>query len=290
MPLEIIRTSSIIRETSKKYHAEGKRIGFIPTMGALHEGHMSLVQRARQENNVVVVSIFVNPKQFATGEDFDNYPKDYGKDTTMLLKAGVDVLFMPNASDIYPNGFCTTVNVMGITDRLCGKFRPTHFSGVTTVVTKLLNIVNPTRAYFGQKDYQQCAVISRLVCDLNMDVQIVPCPTIREKDGLAMSSRNIYLNPEERADAPSIYKSMKHVEEALKNSKLPLRQASRKLNELLLSISTVTEVQYASVYDPESLVEITDVLPHGNGRGPVLIAVAVKMGATRLIDNLLIQL
>ncbi|KJU86614.1 pantothenate synthetase [Candidatus Magnetobacterium bavaricum] len=294
MPTEMIRTVSIMQETSSKYRTEGKRIGFVPTMGALHEGHMSLIRRARQDNDVVVVSIFVNPRQFAVGEDLDSYPGDYAADWAMLLSAGVEVLFMPSVSEMYPGSFCTTVSVTGITDRLCGKFRPTHFAGVTTVVAKLFSIVRPTMAYFGQKDYQQCVVISRLVCDLNMAIQVVQCPTVREKDGLAMSSRNVYLTPQERADAPLIYGSMKEVEEGLKRGTLPLQKASRGLTELLRGINSVNEVQYASVYDPESLVELTGIIPGGgggkNGRGTVLIAVAVKMGTTRLIDNLLVQL
>ncbi|MBF0537951.1 MAG: pantoate--beta-alanine ligase [Nitrospirae bacterium] len=290
MPLEMIRTVAIMQATSRRYHADGKQIGFVPTMGALHDGHMSLVRRARQENEAVVVSIFVNPRQFAAGEDFDSYPSDYASDWAILLDAGVDVLFMPGASEIYPNGFSTTVSVMDITERLCGRFRPTHFVGVTTVVAKLFNIVRPTRAYLGQKDYQQCVVISRMVCDLNMELQVVPCPTVREKDGLAMSSRNVYLTPEERVDAALIYKTMKDVEEGLKKGSLPLKKVSQRLNDLLRSIKSVTEVQYASVYDPESLVELTDSASRGNGRGTVLIAVAVKVGATRLIDNIVVQL
>ncbi|WP_255317165.1 pantoate--beta-alanine ligase [Candidatus Magnetobacterium casense] len=290
MPLEMIRTSSIMQETSSKYRADGKRIGLVPTMGALHEGHVSLIRRARQENDAVVVSIFVNPRQFGAGEDFDNYPRDYAADWAVLLKEEVDVLFMPGIPEMYPGGFCTTVSVTEITDRLCGKFRPTHFTGVTTVVAKLFNIVRPRRAYFGQKDYQQCVVISRMVCDLNMDVQVVSCPTVREKDGLAMSSRNVYLTPEERADAALIYKAMKDVEVALKTATLHLSKASRRLKELLQAISSVSEVQYASVYDPESLVELLEATTGTNGRGTVLIAVAVKIGTTRLIDNLLLKL
>ncbi|MBF0317793.1 MAG: pantoate--beta-alanine ligase, partial [Nitrospirae bacterium] len=233
MSLEIIRTISIMQETSRKYRADGKKIGFVPTMGALHNGHMSLVRRAKQDNDVVVVSIFVNPRQFAVGEDFDNYPGDYAADWAMLSNTDVDVLFMPSASDMYPGGFCTTISVTDITERLCGRFRPTHFAGVTTVVAKLFNIVRPTRAYFGQKDYQQSVVISRMVCDLNMELQVVPCPTVREKDGLAMSSRNVYLTPEERVDAALIYASMKEVEKGLKSGTLPLKKASRRLTELL---------------------------------------------------------
>src|SRR4030043_470399 len=191
--MEIIRIPRVMQEISRKFLREAKTIGFVPTMGALHEGHLSLVRRAKQDNHVTVVSIFVNPIQFGPSEDFKKYPRNIEADMERLRKDEVDTAFMPEISSMYPEGFLTYVEVKDISEKLCGAFRPGHFRGVATVVTKLLNIVNPTKAYFGQKDFQQTIVIKQLVKDLDMDADIVVCPTLREQDGLAMRSRNAYL-------------------------------------------------------------------------------------------------
>src|SRR5208337_1498749 len=206
--METIRMPRIMQETSKRHLCSGKTIGCVPTMGALHEGHLNLVKRAKSENDIVVVSIFVNPLQFGSGEDFGRYPRDLENDMEKLRASDTDILFVPEGKSLYPDGFASHLTVEGISGRLCGAFRPGHFTGVVTVVCKLFNIVKPTRAYFGQKDFQQTVVINRLVEDLNMDIEVVTCPTVRESDGLAMSSRNAYLSAGERAAATVLYKAL----------------------------------------------------------------------------------
>ncbi|MDP2754119.1 MAG: pantoate--beta-alanine ligase, partial [Nitrospirota bacterium] len=215
--MEIIRIPRIMQDTSKGHILRGRTIGFVPTMGVLHEGHLSLVRRAKQENDITTVSIFVNPTQFGPSEDFKQYPRDIEGDTAKLFKEEADILFMPDAPLIYPEGFSTYVEVEKISERLCGAFRPGHFKGVATVVTKLLNIVKPTKAYFGQKDFQQTIVIKQLVKDLDMDADIVVCPTLREQDGLAMSSRNAYLDIRQREAATVIYKCLIEASDLIKS-------------------------------------------------------------------------
>lgn len=260
--------------------------GFVPTMGALHEGHLSLIKQARQECDTLVSSIFINPTQFLPGEDFEKYPKRHKEDMELLKTNGVDVLFLPTPESMYPDGFNTVVIVSNITERLCGLIRPGHFQGVTTVVLKLLNIVKPQRAYFGQKDYQQTLVIKKMAEDLNLFTEIVVCPTVREKDGLALSSRNQYLNPEERKEATLIYKSMIAVKEGLVTKQLQLSDVPKKLAKILESGTLKKNIQYASIYDPSTLEEIKDNSFKGNR---VLIAIALKLANTRLIDNMLIN-
>lgn len=280
--MEIVRVPRLMSMITKELHLKGKSIGFVPTMGALHEGHLSLVRRAKDENDITVVSIFVNPTQFAPGEDYERYPRDLEGDRQKLEKLEVDYLFYPDVQSLYPQGYSTYVTVENLSDKLCGKFRPGHFRGVATVVCKLFNIVKPTRAYFGQKDYQQTLVIRRMVEDLNFDVEIIVCPTVREVDGLAMSSRNLYLNEKERQAATILYRSLKEAEKVLKLQQSP-QKAKEKMMEILKSEPLITEIQYAGVYDPLTLQEIEQK------NNKYLIALAVKIGQTRLIDNLVVE-
>jgi len=278
--MEIIRIPKVMQETSKGHMLHGRSVGFVPTMGALHEGHLSLVRVSKAENDITVVSIFVNPMQFGPSEDYNQYPRDIEGDLEKLEKEGVDVLFLPDKGHIYPEDFSTTVEVSGLSERLCGAFRPGHFRGVATVVTKLFNIVSPKRAYFGQKDYQQTVIIKRLVTDLNMDIDIVVCPTIREEDGLAMSSRNLYLNERERAAAPVLYRALREGYKAIKSGIIETEKIKRLMLQVIESEPLVSEVQYLSIYDPESLEELDRVDKEA------IIAGAIKIGNTRLIDNI----
>ncbi len=273
--------SRVMQETSKRHRFKGKTIGFVPTMGALHEGHLSLVKRAKSENDIVVVSIFINPLQFGPGEDFYRYPRDIEKDMEKLRSSDVDILFVPEAKNLYPEGFAIHITIDGVTDRLCGAFRPGHFTGVVTVVCKLFNIVKPTRAYFGQKDFQQTVVVNRLVEDLNMDIEVVTCPTVRESDGLAMSSRNAYLSAGERAAATVLYKALSSASQMIKSGAYGPEEVKNKLTALLRAEPLVSDIQYAGIYDPKTLVEL-EVLKQQN-----LVAAAIKIGGTRLIDNVL---
>lgn len=282
--MEIIRIPNIMQDTSKGHLLHSRTIGFVPTMGALHEGHLSLVRTARAENDITVVSIYVNPKQFGPSEDFLRYPRDIDGDTEKLRKEGVDILFLPDDSQMYPDGFSTHLKVEGLSDRLCGAFRPGHFSGVATIVAKLFNIVMPTRAYFGQKDFQQAIIIKRLVKDLNMDIDIVVCPTVREDDGLAMSSRNMYLTPEERAAARIIYRCLVEASEAIKSGIIEVERLERLMKDMLASEPLISEIQYCSAYDPETLDELRQI------QGETLLAIALKIGSTRLIDNMFVSL
>jgi pantoate--beta-alanine ligase len=249
-------------------------------MGALHEGHLSLVRRAKQENDITTVSIFVNPAQFGPSEDFKQYPRDLEGDTAKLFKEEADILFMPDAPLIYPEGFSTYVEVEKISERLCGAFRPGHFKGVATVVTKLLNIVKPTKAYFGQKDFQQTIVIKQLVKDLDMDADIVVCPTLREQDGLAMSSRNAYLDIRQREAATVIYKCLIEASDLIKSGIIDANYIKGVMQDGLLREAAVSGLDYAGVYDPVTFDELSEI------ECDALLAVAVKLGDTRLIDNM----
>jgi pantoate--beta-alanine ligase len=253
------------------------RVGLVPTMGYLHDGHLSLVRRAREECAVVVVSLFVNPKQFGEGEDLDSYPRDEERDARLAERAGADVLFAPPLEEVYPPGFATTVEVGGLTDVLCGAARPGHFAGVTTVVTKLLNMVAPDVAYFGQKDAQQALVIRRLVRDLDMPVRVEVCPTVREPDGLALSSRNAYLSAEERERATGLSRALKRAEEAVAEGTLDA--------EAVLAAARA-ELDAAGV-DPEylELRSAENLAPVDRVNGSTLLAVAARVGHARLIDN-----
>jgi pantoate--beta-alanine ligase len=273
--------SKIMRDTSIGHILRGKTIGFVPTMGALHEGHLSLVKRAKQENDITVVSIFINPIQFGPSEDFNRYPRDVDGDMEKLQIEGVDIIFMPEISSIYPGGFSTYVEVEKISERLCGAFRPGHFRGVATVVTKFLNIVNPTRAYFGQKDFQQTIIVKQLVKDLDIGVDIVVCPTIRERDGLAKSSRNVYLDKKQREASKVIYKCLAEASGLIKSGIINAGHIKEAMYDILLKEPAVSGIDYAGVYDPITLDELSEI------KKDALLAVAVKIGATRLIDNML---
>ena len=282
--METIRIPKIIQDTVGGLLLRAKTIGFVPTMGALHEGHLSLVRRARQENDTTVISIFVNPLQFGPAEDFHRYPRDIEGDTEKLAKEAANILFMPDAPLMFPEGFLTRIEVGKISDKLCGFFRPGHFTGVATVVAKLFHIVKPTRAYFGQKDFQQAIIIGKMVRDLNMDVDVVICPTIREKDGLAMSSRNAYLRPEERKSSVVLYRSLKEAADLLTSGIINIVNLKEMMHKKILEEPAVSSIDYAGFYDPETLEEISTI------QSDVLLAVAAKIGNTRLIDNILVNM
>lgn len=281
--MEIIRIPRIMQDIAGTHRLHSRTIGFVPTMGALHEGHLSLVKMAREENDITIASIYINPMQFGPSEDLSKYPRDIEGDAEKLKKEGVDILFLPDDSLMYPAGFSTCVEVEGLSEKLCGAYRPGHFKGVATVVSKLFNIVSPVRAYFGQKDFQQTAIIKRIVTDLNMGIDVVVCPTIREEDGLAMSSRNLYLNRQEREAADVIYKCLVEASDAIKSGIIEVRKLKGLMLGRLNTEPLVSEVQYCSAYDPESLGELEQI------GGEALLAVALKIGNTRLIDNMLVM-
>jgi pantoate--beta-alanine ligase len=281
--VEIIRIPRIMQDTCKKHRLKGRSLGLVPTMGALHDGHVSLVKRAKMENDVIAASIFVNPQQFGPSEDLEKYPRDLDSDIGKLRDLEVDVLFLPDVSLVYPKGFSTHVEVEEISRKLCGSFRPGHFRGVATVVAKLFNIANPSRAYFGQKDFQQTVVIRRMAKDLNFDTEIVVCPTIREHDGLAMSSRNLYLDAAQRNAATSLYRSLRAGSDALAAGERSASRIKGMIDSVLSAEELITGIDYASVYDPETLDEVTEI------RGEMLLAVAARLGETRLIDNMLVN-
>lgn len=256
-------------------------IGLVPTMGALHEGHLSLIRRAHAENDLVAVSIFVNPTQFGPTEDYARYPRQLETDCKVAEQAGASIVFAPTPEEMYTQHFATWVEVERLTRGLCGAFRPGHFRGVATVVAKLLNILLPHRAYFGQKDAQQLVVIRRMVEDLNFPVEIVACPTVREADGLALSSRNLYLSPEERAQAPVLYRALKTVERLIKEGHEEVGDLKAEAMKVF-SEAPLARVEYFEIVDPQTLEPIEKV------EGPVLVAVAAWFGSTRLIDNVFV--
>ena len=275
----IIETVKELREYLAGQRAASKTVGLVPTMGFLHEGHLSLIREAKAENDVVVVSDFVNPTQFGPNEDFESYPRNIERDTELALSAGADVIFYPSVSEMYPPESSTYVEVEGnITRVLCGASRPTHFRGVTTVVNKLFNIVEPDKAYFGQKDAQQVAVLTKMVKDLHMDIELIICPIVREPDGLAMSSRNTYLSAEERKQAVILNQALKKAKNAFANGEKDVVKLTGiitdKINEMPLAV-----IDYVSILDFPSLKPIITIEKDALG------AVAVKFGKTRLIDN-----
>jgi pantoate--beta-alanine ligase len=256
-------------------------VGFVPTMGYLHDGHLALVKQARAENSVVVASIFVNPTQFGTTEDFKTYPRDTERDLAMLKKERADIVFMPSAEEMYPERFSSWVEVEKVTDRLEGSCRPGHFKGMATVVAKLFNIVEPTRAYFGQKDAQQALVIKKMAADLNMNLEIIVAPTVRESDGLAMSSRNVYLNPQERQAAAVLFKALTLAQNLWEKGD---RNAERIRQEMtsLISKEPIAKIEYVSIADTQTLEELSEI------DRPALASLAVTIGKTRLIDNVVL--
>ena len=280
--MEIIRIPRIMQDTSRGHLMRSRTVGFVPTMGALHEGHLSLVRMSREENTVTAVSIFVNPIQFGPSEDFAHYPRTIEEDLEKLRKEDVDILFLPDESLMYPDGFATMVEVKGLSEKMCGHYRPGHFSGVSTVVAKLLILLRPTRAYFGQKDYQQTVIIRKMTKDLSLDTEIIVCPTIRERDGLAMSSRNAYLGRIQRAAATILYRTLSRASEAIKEGERSGIVVRSIMLEDLSKEPLITGVDYASVYIPDALEEVHEIA------GEVLLAVAARMGNTRLIDNMLV--
>ncbi len=281
--MKVIKTVKELRSLVKSYKRQGMEIGFVPTMGFLHQGHISLVEAARKENDIVIASIFVNPTQFGEGEDLDSYPKDFDGDQEKLKNSGTDILFYPLANEMYPDGYSTYVEVEGImTNVLCGSSRQGHFKGVTTIVNKLFNMVTPDKAYFGQKDAQQVAVIMKMVKDLNMDIKVISCPICRESDGLAMSSRNTYLSDKERKDALVLSKSLFEAKELIE---LGQRSSKKIIGKILDNISAVDYaiIDYVEIVDAFTLKRIEKL------DGTILIALAVKVGKPRLIDNLRLE-
>jgi pantoate--beta-alanine ligase len=280
--VETIRTIVGMQEHARQARAENRIVGLIPTMGALHEGHLALVKRAKQDCSQIIASIFVNPKQFGPQEDLAKYPRTFEADAQKLAEAGVDAIFAPEPADVYPQGFRTYVNVEGLSERLEGRSRPGHFRGVATVVLKLLEIVQPHYAYFGRKDAQQVRIISQMVRDLNLDTEIVVCPVIREADGLALSSRNAYLQPDERAAATVLHRALTTARDELAagvRDALQLQTVVRKV----LQAEAVAAVDYAEIVDADTFEPITRVAR------PCYAVLAVFVGKTRLIDNLYIE-
>lgn len=268
---------------SQKARKEGRFIALVPTMGFLHEGHLSLIKRASQVGDLVVVSIFVNPSQFGPGEDYEAYPQDLDQDKRLAEVNGTNILFSPSAEEMYPQGYSTWVDVEELTEVLCGRSRLGHFRGVTTVVTKLFHITRPHYAVFGQKDYQQAQVIKRMVKDLNFDLKVLVEPTVREPDGLAMSSRNLYLSSQERKDAAVLYRSLLKAEELVQGGERDAGKVKGLIREMIAGKKRA-KIDYVSIVDGESLRPLSKL------KGKVLIALAVKIGKARLIDNLLISI
>jgi pantoate--beta-alanine ligase len=280
--MDVITKIKDMQNISDMFRARNKMIGFVPTMGALHEGHASLIKKAVDENDIIVVSIFVNPIQFCPGEDYNSYPRNFEKDKILCKKLNVDIIFYPDVKEMYPEELLTTVNVDKITQRLCGAFRPGHFRGVTTVVIKLFNAVKPHTAYFGQKDYQQAIVIKKMVRDLNFDVKIVVLPTVREHDGLALSSRNLYLTSEERQQASLIFKMLQTAQMLLDKGEQDVRHIISCMKEIIKDASLI-KPEYIEISHPETLQPLDKIKEE-----KVLVAVAVKVGdKARLIDNIL---
>lgn len=279
--MKIVKTIKEVRQIVKEWKKQGLSVGLVPTMGYLHEGHKSLIVKAVSQNDRVVVSDFVNPTQFGPNEDFETYPRDIFADSKLCEEAGADIIFNPEASEMYDNTL-TNVNMIGITEVLCGKTRPIHFNGVCTVVSKLFNIVMPDRAYFGQKDAQQLCVIRKMVKDLNFDIEIVACPIIRESDGLAKSSRNTYLNKDERQAALCLSKSLKLAEEMIKKGETDTKKIIKSAVDLINN-EPLAKIDYVEIVDFNTLKSIEIV------KKPILMAEAVYIGKTRLIDNFIME-
>ena len=279
--MKIINEIDKMRVYSRIMKKDSKSIGFVPTMGYLHDGHVSLIKNARKQNDIVILSIFVNPIQFAPGEDYGKYPRDAAKDEEIAKKEGVDVIFYPDKEDMYPNGYSTYVEVENLSDNLCGLSRPGHFKGVTTVVMKLFQIIKPDIAYFGQKDAQQAIVIKKMVNDLNMDIIIKVLPIIREPDGLAMSSRNEYLNKKEKEKATVLYQALKKAEGLFSDGERNSKKIIDSMRDLIKTVNTA-KIDYARIVDMNSLKDVDEI------RNEALIALAVFVGKTRLIDNIIV--
>jgi pantoate--beta-alanine ligase len=282
--LEVVRSIEEMQEKASAVRAAGKQVGAVPTMGALHEGHLSLITLCRRHADVVVTTLFVNPTQFGVGEDFDRYPRDLERDTRRAAEAGTDFLFVPGRAMMYPAEYVTYVNVEKLTDGLEGRSRPGHFRGVTTVLAKLFHIVQPHVAVFGQKDAQQVAVIRRMVRDLNFDVRVVIAPIVREPDGLAMSSRNVFLTEQQRAEAPVLYRSLRVAEDLIRGGERRSAVLIERMREMITARSSGA-IDYISIADEENLEELP-AISEGSG---VLVSLAVLFGTTRLIDNIVVR-
>lgn len=280
--MKILHTIHEAQTLIRTWQSQGQTIGLVPTMGFLHEGHLSLMRKARLENDKVVTSIFVNPMQFGPQEDFATYPRDFQTDAKACESIPVDMIFSPTPEEMYPDGFCSYIDMHTVTEELCGKSRPAHFRGVCTVVGKLFNIIKPTKAYFGQKDAQQVAVVARMVRDLNMDVEVISCPTVREEDGLAKSSRNAYLNQRERQAALVVSRAVFEGQRVIREQQITEAQKIKDIMEDIVAKEPLAKVDYIEVVDASSMEKVAAVT------GPTLVALAVFFGKTRLIDNFLI--
>ncbi|MDP6924635.1 MAG: pantoate--beta-alanine ligase [Candidatus Scalindua sp.] len=280
--MEVITEINEMRARVLSAKDRKRSIGLVPTMGVLHDGHISLIRSARKENDEVVVSIYLNPTQFDNNDDFDKYPRQLNKDIDVIRKENADVVFAPCTEEMYPEGFCTNVTDDRLSDTMCGRVRPGHFNGVSTIVTKLFNIIQPDLAYFGQKDYQQSAIIKRLVTDMNMEIDIRVCPTVREEDGLALSSRNGRLSPEERQDALCIHGSLLKAREMFASN---IRDAKEIIGEMtsVIKDAEYTKIDYISIVNADTLEDLSLI------NGKALAAVAVWIGNTRLIDNTILE-
>ncbi|WP_290773649.1 pantoate--beta-alanine ligase [Anaerofustis sp.] len=280
--MKVVHKISEVREIVNKWKREGLSVGLVPTMGYLHEGHQSLIKKAVEENDRVFVSVFVNPMQFGENEDLASYPRDLEKDTKLCEETGANLIFNPTPEEMYPEGFCSYVDMNSLTKELCGKSRPIHFRGVMTVVSKLFNIVTPNKAYFGMKDAQQLLIIKRMVKDLSFGIEIVGCPIVREEDGLAKSSRNTYLNEEERKAALILYKTInlgkKLLEEGERDSSVLLSKMKENINK-----EPLAKIDYVEAVDIERIEKVDKI------EGTVLVAMAVYIGKTRLIDNFVFE-
>jgi pantoate--beta-alanine ligase len=277
----IIETISGIQSYVAACRKRAMRVGFVPTMGAFHEGHLTLMREARRNNDAVIVSIFVNPIQFSAGEDYDRYPRRLEQDTKMADSERVDVLFAPSVAEMYPKGFDTYVDQTDLPVKLCGAFRAGHFRGVMTIVTKLFNIVKPDVAYFGQKDYQQSLIIRRTTTDLNLEVAIKVLPTVREEDGVAMSSRNMYLGPKQRKDAMCLIAALRRAEDMVNNGESSAARVSTEMKRVIRRVKG-TRVEYIAIVNSDTLEPVKEI------KGKTLIALAVRIGKARLIDNVIV--
>ncbi len=280
--MDIISKVNAMKEISMEARGKGSKIGFVPTMGFLHEGHLNLIRKSKEISDVTVVSIFINPTQFGVGEDFETYPRDLARDADLAIAEGVDYLFTPSETDIYPEGYSTYLEVKGLSDVMCGRSRPGHFRGVSTIVMKLFHIVLPTFAIFGQKDAQQAIIIKRMIKDLNMDVEIILSPTVRHEDGLAMSSRNFYLSKEERKAATILYQALKEGEKLVQDGKKDPELIENEVRKII-EMEPLARIDYISITDIEKLEPIAKI------SGQILIALAVYIGNTRLIDNIILK-
>jgi pantoate--beta-alanine ligase len=280
--MDVAKTIIEVRKLVRQARHQGRTIGFVPTMGALHQGHVSLIEAAAGQGDFIVVSIFVNPTQFGPSEDFSKYPRPIEQDLEICKEHGVELVFAPSPREMYGQEGLTWVDVERLTEPLCGRFRPGHFRGVSTVCAKLFNIVLPDRAFLGQKDAQQAVVIRRMVKDLNMPLEVVVCPTVREPDGLAKSSRNQYLSPVHRSQAATIYKALRHGEDEIRRGIKDGGKLVEAITAILRQVPGI-EIQYVSIVDAESLQ------PKDPVAGRVLVAVAVRIGSTRLIDNIVVD-